>query len=465
MTDEMESKTICKSMLDKPSKVDFLVSFLVDARGGSMTGSRKSGIRIVIPPQSAEQPVRITCRQLRPDQVLTLPPLSEGEGLACRILQLTPVTFLTPVLLEVPHFATLSDTTREIMVLRSESGKKWSQHCNSSDNTSINSFLATNMSNKEEEDNNIITITTTKIPQYFAIISRPRQQTLAIGPAGALVHSEVNEQVQCLFPPDSLTKDICMGLSVFPMRTSLTMEMSRQCGAVSPVVTLEPRRRKFHKAVSLTIPVPDSSNIDIETDILVLCSLSGPGCRTVWEEVTQSITLISPTMVQVTTVVSAQFWCIRLPAWMAADKLVIADRIFRSAMRVPYRAHIWIFWREVVEGEEVDLRVLVVTDGERVTDNTLEERESFLHLYKSEEVAIVDATEVQVAICGNMTACAESQPKMVFRPFMENRMTMRLVREEVTTPPTANIELVTDCQEVLLSKPFLFNAGEHKTDD
>jgi len=455
----MESKNNRKNMIDKPSKVDFLVSFLVDARGGSMTGSRKSGIRIVIPPQSAEQPVRITCRQLRPDQVLTLPPLSEGEGLACRILHLTPVTFLTPILLEVPHFATMSDTTREIMVLRSESGKKWSQHCNTTDNTSITSFLATNLSNKEQEDNNIITITTTKIPQYFAIISRPRQQTLAIGPAGSLLHSEVNEEVQCLFPPDSITKDICVGLSVFPMRTSMAREMSRQCGAVSPVVTLEPRRRKFHKAVSLTIPVPDTSNIDIETDILVLCSLSGPGCRTVWEEVTQSITLVSPTLVQLTTVVSAQFWCIRLPAWMAADKLVIADKIFRSAMRVPYRAHIWIFWREVElqEREEVDLRVVVVTDGERVIDNTLEERESFLHLYKSEEVAIVDASEVQVAVCGNMAATTESQTRMVFRPFMENRVTIRLVREEVTSPPTANIELVTDCQEALVSKPFLFN--------
>jgi len=455
----MESENICKNMIDKPSKVDFLVSFLVDARGGSMTGSRKSGIRIVIPPQSAEQPVRITCRQLRPDQVLTLPPLSEGEGLACRILHLTPVTFLTPILLEVPHFATMSDTTREIMVLRSESGKKWSQHCNTTDNASITSFLATHLSNKEQEDNNIITITTTKIPQYFAIISRPRQQTLAIGPAGCILHSEVNEDVQCLFPPDSITKDICVGLSVFPMRTSMAREMNRQCGAVSPVVTLEPRRRKFHKAVSLTIPVPDTSNIDIETDILVLCSLSGPGCRTVWEEVTQSITLVSPTMVQLTTVVSAQFWCIRLPAWMAADKLVIADKIFRSAMRVPYRAHILIFWREVElqEREEVDLRLVVVTDGERVTDNTLEERESFLHLYKSEEVAIVDACEVQVAVCGNMSATTESQTRMVFRPFMENRVTIRLVREEATTPPTANIELVTDCQEALLSKPFLFN--------
>ena len=72
---------------DKPQKMDFLVSFLVDARGGSMTGSRRSGVRVVIPPQSAEQPVRVTIRQLRPDQVLCLPPLSDGEALASRIIQ------------------------------------------------------------------------------------------------------------------------------------------------------------------------------------------------------------------------------------------------------------------------------------------------------------------------------------------------------------------------------------------
>ena len=34
--------------------------------------------------------------------------------------------------------------------------------------------------------------------------------------------------------------------------------------------------------------------------------------------------------VQFTTVVSAQFWLLKLPAWMASDKLAIADRIFRS---------------------------------------------------------------------------------------------------------------------------------------
>merc|ERR1719445_2413082 len=115
---------------DKPIKTDFLVSFLVDARGGSMTGSRRSGVRVVIPPQSAEQPVRLTIRQLRPDQVLHLPPLSDGEGLASRIIQVTPATFLSPVLLEVPHFASLS-SGREIVVLRSDNGKKWTVHNNS----------------------------------------------------------------------------------------------------------------------------------------------------------------------------------------------------------------------------------------------------------------------------------------------------------------------------------------------
>ena len=31
----------------------------------------RSGVRVVIPPQAAEQPVRLTIRQLRPEQVTT----------------------------------------------------------------------------------------------------------------------------------------------------------------------------------------------------------------------------------------------------------------------------------------------------------------------------------------------------------------------------------------------------------
>lgn len=49
----------------KPSCFSFLISFLVDARGGAMRGCRHSGVRIIIPPRKASQPIRVTCRYLR----------------------------------------------------------------------------------------------------------------------------------------------------------------------------------------------------------------------------------------------------------------------------------------------------------------------------------------------------------------------------------------------------------------
>ena len=67
--------------------------------------------------QAAQVPIsllfRLTSPRIstapRPENVLHLPPLSEGEGLACRVLQLTPATFLAPVLLEVPHYTSVAE--------------------------------------------------------------------------------------------------------------------------------------------------------------------------------------------------------------------------------------------------------------------------------------------------------------------------------------------------------------------
>ena len=266
------------TQLDKPTKMEFLISFLVDARGGSMTGSRRSGIRMVIPPQSAEQPVRITCRQLRPDQVLDLPPLSEGEGLACRILQLTPASFLAPVLIEVPHFASIADN-REIIVLSSDNGEKWSLHVNTANNDNLTSFLATsinNLVNNNKSSNNITTITTLHFPQYYAIISRPYQETASIGPDGGVVRSRVDPQVQCSLPPHSITKEISMGVSVLPINKGITQEITQQGGAVSSIITIEQRRRKFHKAITVTIPVPvveGTSGLENQSSMMVRTSL------------------------------------------------------------------------------------------------------------------------------------------------------------------------------------------------
>lgn len=108
----------------------FLVSFLVDARGGAMRGCRHSGIRIIVPARSAAQPTRITCRYIKPQRTLHPPQLMEGEALASRVLELGPVgaKFLGPVVMEVPHFASLRGKEREIVILRSDNGETWREH-------------------------------------------------------------------------------------------------------------------------------------------------------------------------------------------------------------------------------------------------------------------------------------------------------------------------------------------------
>jgi hypothetical protein len=55
----------------------------------------------------------------------------------------------------------------------------------------------------------------------------------------------------------SLVKRVNVGLSVQPIEDEMVEEIMVQGGAVSPIVTIEPRRRKFHKAITVTMPLPE----------------------------------------------------------------------------------------------------------------------------------------------------------------------------------------------------------------
>lgn len=84
----------------------FLVSFVVDARGGSMSGRRRRGLRIVVPPDAVCMPTRITCRLVRSASETApsggggaqrrrrrlMPPMADGDGLAVGgLLEMGPV--------------------------------------------------------------------------------------------------------------------------------------------------------------------------------------------------------------------------------------------------------------------------------------------------------------------------------------------------------------------------------------
>ena len=68
----------------------------------------------------------------RPNKPSLLPPLYEGEALACRVLDVNPsgARFLQPVYLELPHFSALRDGERELVVLRTQDGGwNWQEVC------------------------------------------------------------------------------------------------------------------------------------------------------------------------------------------------------------------------------------------------------------------------------------------------------------------------------------------------
>lgn len=82
LSDAWKMLVVCRS---------FLISFMVDARGGAMRGCRHSGVRIIIPPRKCSMPTRVTCRLIKKEKLMKPPPMSEGEGLAARILEMGPV--------------------------------------------------------------------------------------------------------------------------------------------------------------------------------------------------------------------------------------------------------------------------------------------------------------------------------------------------------------------------------------
>lgn len=73
---------------------------------------------------------------------------------------------------------------------------------------------------------------------------------------------------------------------VFPQAQPVGVDVVRKIlgnkATFSPIVTLEPRRRKFHKPITMTIPVPKSNQDPILTGfggdtptLRLLCSITG----------------------------------------------------------------------------------------------------------------------------------------------------------------------------------------------
>nr|XP_023834318.1 ankyrin-1-like isoform X4 [Salvelinus alpinus] len=422
------------SPVASPIHTGFLVSFMVDARGGSMRGSRHNGLRVIIPPRTCAAPTRITCRLVKPQKLPTPPPLVEGEGLASRIISLGPASmqFLGPVIVEIPHFAALGRGDRELVVLRSENGSVWKEHRNRYGDDVLETILNGMDEDLESQDElgkkRIRRIISTDFPLYFAVVSRVQQESDLIGPEGGQLTSKLVPMVQATFPETAVTKRVRLGLQAQPVPDELVAKLLGNQATFSPVVTVEPRRRKFHRPIGLCIPLPPSwresprdSGEGDTTSLRLLCSVIGGTAPAQWEDITGTTKLIySKDCANFTTNVSARFWLADCPR--TAEAVSFSNLLYRELSAVPYMAKFVVFAKmnEVREGR---LRCYCMTDDKM--DKTLEQHENFSEVARSRDIEVMEGMPLHLECSGNLVPVrkATQQPRCFsFQAFKDNRL-------------------------------------------
>ncbi|XP_058637273.1 ankyrin-2b isoform X29 [Onychostoma macrolepis] len=467
----------------------FLVSFMVDARGGAMRGCRHNGLRLIIPPRKCSAPTRVTCRLVKRHRLATMPPMVEGDGLASRLIEVGPsgaqflgklhlptappplnegeslvsrilqlgppgTKFLGPVIVEIPHFAALRGKERELVILRSETGESWKEHHCEYTEEELNQILNgmdEGLDPPEElERKRICRIITRDFPQYFAVVSRIKQDSNLIGPEGGILSSTVVPQVQAVFPEGALTKRIRVGLQAQSMGIDVVRKNLGNKATFSPIVTLEPRRRKFHKPITMTIPVPKSSADPIhggfgggDTPTLrLLCSITGGTTPAQWEDITGTTPLtFTNDCVSFTTNVSARFWLI--DCRQMQESVNFATQVYREIICVPYMAKFVIF-AKTHDPIEARLRCFCMTDDKM--DKTLEQQENFTEVARSRDVEVLEGKPIYVDCFGNLVPLTKSGQHLVFSfyAFKENRLALFIKIRDNTQEPCGRLSFTKE---------------------
>ncbi|KAM3842594.1 ankyrin-3-like, partial [Diretmus argenteus] len=479
------------NLVSSPVHSGFLVSFMVDARGGSMRGSRHNGMRIIIPPRKCTAPTRITCRLVKRHKLASPPPMVEGEGLASRLVEVGPAgaqflgklhlprtlpvlsegeslvspvlqlgprgtRFVGPVIVEIPHFGSMRGQERELILLRSENGEAWKEHLydyKTEDLSQLLNGMDEELESAQDlERKRICRIITKDFPQYFAVVSRIRQESNQMGPEGGTLCSRSVPLVQASFPEGALTKKIRVGLQAQPVPDDTVKKILGNRATFSPIVTVEPRRRKFHKPITMTIPIPPLSGEgltngyrgDCTPCLRLLCSITGGTSPAQWEDITGTtpLTFVSD-CVSFTTNVSARFWladCHQIP-----ETVGLATQLYRELICVPYMAKFVVF-AKMNDPVESRLRCFCMTDDK--VDKTLEQQENFEEVARSKDIEVLEGRPIYVDCYGNLAPLTKAGQQLVlnFYAFKENRLPFCVKVRDNSQEPCGRLTFLKECR-------------------
>ncbi|XP_049552577.1 ankyrin-3 isoform X9 [Orcinus orca] len=359
-----------------------------------------------------------------------------------------------PVIVEIPHFGSMRGKERELIVLRSENGETWKEHQFDSKNEDLTELLNgmdEELDSPEElGKKRICRIITKDFPQYFAVVSRIKQESNQIGPEGGILSSTTVPLVQASFPEGALTKRIRVGLQAQPVPDETVKKILGNKATFSPIVTVEPRRRKFHKPITMTIPVPPASGEgvsngykgDTTPNLRLLCSITGGTSPAQWEDITGTtpLTFIKD-CVSFTTNVSARFWL--ADCHQVLETVGLATQLYRELICVPYMAKFVVF-AKMNDPVESSLRCFCMTDDK--VDKTLEQQENFEEVARSKDIEVLEGKPIYVDCYGNLAALTKGGQQLVFNfyAFKENRLPFSIKIRDTSQEPCGRLSFLKE---------------------
>jgi len=438
-----------------------------------MTGHRHWGMRVVIPPGAVEQPTRVNCRYQSLAKMGYPPPFMEREALASRVVEISPAgeRFRAPVLIEIPHFASTSNAERETIILRSDDGETWGEHVSDYVNsgeiyqdvvTSVkiqDSALERIYDVLEVSPGRIIRILTSVFPKYFAIITRVREQVRSVDQEGGKVVYDIEPRLRATFPRNAVRKKIKVALQAQTISLELVKAAFGRSVEVSRMVAVEPRKRKFHEPIFVSIPLPCLPGKASTANIRLLCSITGSTEKAAWQDVTGTTPLeLCKDVVHFSTKVSGIFWLLLIHDKQRTPEaaMTLANRLYEESILVPYLARLSVFCRENFPKAWVHtLRVYCMTDDK--AEKVIQSLQGFRPLVISGDVEVTHSSAIAVTLGGNLMQLrqdpftAEVYPTstlrkggdvkepFIFRAFEDNCLTLLVQAKDKNSPVAGSL--------------------------
>ncbi len=303
----------------------------------------------------------------------------------------------------------------------------------------------------------VVRISCTNFPKYFAILTRIKEEVRAIGAEGGKVVASHVPNVQGFFPVGALQKKIKVALQVqtVPARV-LGLTCPNMGLRFSPLVAIEPRRRRFHVAVQVAVPLSGTKMINVieitgvqyniyfagskdASRVRLLCSLAANSTpKAIWEDVTRVTPIvISKGSVIFETRVSALFWAVYLEEATAeaeAALLPAAQHLYEELMLPPYMARFMVLHRRHAPHAWCDsLRIICVTDDKAEAWGEAGAANNWNVLAQSDEMEVTTDSILSLEVEGGVEVAEDCQlefgyrTSLTFKPFQSNFATL-LVR-------------------------------------